>query len=117
MFEIKAPFTDAEIEAFNDWQRWGSASAILCATHHETRLVAETAGWRCPVGGCADKRDWAPGFLMQVRYCRQDRPRPKDAPLSDYWVHVGAVEVHPEWEGDTIPFRCPHCGIDFEVEL
>jgi len=117
MFEIKAPFTDAQVEAFNNWQRWGSASAIACPKHGDTKLVAETAGWRCPVDGCAETRDWAPDFIMKVKYCLKGQPRPAGAPPSDYWVHVDAVETNPDYEGDVIGFHCQNCGLDFDIDF
>lgn len=116
MHEIKAPFTDAQVEALNDWQRWGPASAIRCPKHGETKLVAKTDGWHCPVEGCGETRNWAPEFILRVKYCLKTHPRPADAPSSDYWVHVDAVDINPEWEGDVVPYHCPNCGLDFEVE-
>ncbi len=117
MSKIQAPFNDAQVEALNAWQRWGSMRPFTCPTHPDAPLRAETAGWRCAEDGCRYTQDWAHDFMVKTKYCTKDHPCPADAPASEYWIHVEAVDVNPEWEGDVVPYHCPTCGRDFEVDF
>lgn len=114
---ITAPFTAAQVEALNDFQRWGRMHPFTCPQHSDEALEARTDGWHCTHPGCGYTQDWAHDFMAKGHFCTKAHPRPADAPESEYWIHVDAVNVLPEWDGDRVPFRCPHCGIDFEVEF
>lgn len=117
MSKIQAPFSAAQVETLNDWQRWGSAHPFTCPTHSETPLKAETSGWRCAEDGCGYTQDWAHEFMAKAKFCTKERPCPADVDPSEYWIHVGAEESVPEWDGDIVPYHCPNCGLDFEVDF
>ena len=34
----------------------------------------------------------------------------------EYWEHVDANEVVPEYEGEVVVYHCPNCGLDFTID-
>jgi hypothetical protein len=59
---IRAPFTPAQVEALNRFQREGGMHPFTCGAPHWP-LVAETDGWHCPVRGCCYWQNWAHAFM------------------------------------------------------
>lgn len=116
MSKITAPFSERQVRALNDWQKWGSAHPFTCPAHSDEPLAAETDGWRCRRDGCGYTQDWAHEFMAMARYCTAEHPWPPGSDPSEYWIHVDAVETMPEWEGEVIPYHCPNCGLDFDVD-
>lgn len=117
MSKITAPFTERQIEALNTWQRWGATRPFVCPKHLTKPLVAKADGLHCPVEQCGHCQDWAFEFMELAKYCTQENTYDaKVAPPSEYWIHIDAVETHPDWEGGILPFHCPNCGLDFEVD-
>lgn len=63
--KIKAPFTPAQVEALNKWQKNGNVHPFTCGNDHEgdRNLVATTEGWKCP--SCDYTQNWAHAFMAQ----------------------------------------------------
>jgi hypothetical protein len=114
---ISAPFTAEQMTALEKWQRWGMGAKARCPTHRNGELVAvSTDGFRCTADGCTHTQDWAYAFVLPVKYCTKDEPHPDLSDPKDYVVHVDARETDPDCEGEIIPFHCPNCGRDFDVD-
>ena len=64
--KIYAPFTDAQVEALNEWQDAGVVHPFTCVFAHSNghvNLVATNEGWRCPDSTCPYIQDWAHEFM------------------------------------------------------
>jgi hypothetical protein len=57
----KAPWTDAQVKALNDFQHCGYMHPFTCGNDSET-LIATNTGWECPK--CNYKQDWAHDFMF-----------------------------------------------------
>lgn len=113
---IVAPFTDEQVVSIAKWQRWGSARP-KCQTHQDPGLMTVTTdGIRCKAQGCAHSQDWAYAYVLKANYCIKDAPYPVPGNPQEYVIHVDAVEIDPDCDGEIIPFHCPNCGLDFDVD-
>jgi hypothetical protein len=116
MSKITAPFTAQQIDALNTWQRWGATRPFTCPKHQAT-FQALAEGWRCPIGGCTHSQDWAYEFMVLAKYCTKENIFDSaTADPSEYWIHVDAFETHPDYEGGIVGFKCPTCGLEFDVD-
>jgi hypothetical protein len=76
---IRAPFTRAQVEALNNWQRCGWAHPFTCVDRGDRAhrayapqagrtevgvLIATRIGWVCPV--CGHRQDWAHEFMLRL---------------------------------------------------
>jgi len=68
--QIRAPFTEAQVEALNRWQKNPEVHPFTCGSGHrkdarhldgEGILVATKAGWICPF--CDYRQNWAHDFM------------------------------------------------------
>lgn len=61
---MKAPWTQAQVEALNAYQTAGEFHPFTCGNDHggDRVLVAVPSGWTCP--GCDYTQDWAHGFMF-----------------------------------------------------
>lgn len=95
MTQIKAPWTDEQVETLNRYQR-GPMHPFTCGSldHPEREnlspasrntfekgrtLIAKNDGWHCPT--CSYTQDWAWEFMLNVI---QQTAREKDAALFGY---------------------------------
>ena len=65
---VTAPWTDAQVENLNFYQRARLFHPFTCGRRDEHRdnpgiLVAERDGWRCPADGCDYRQKWALPFM------------------------------------------------------
>ena len=52
------------------------------------------------------------------KICTKENPRPKDAPVNEFWAHPDAKCVYDGgWEQEYESFECPNCGLYFSVEI
>lgn len=60
----RAPWTDEEVAALNEWQASGKFHPYTCGKcRNRDGLLATNDGWICPT--CDYKQDWAHGFSMK----------------------------------------------------
>ncbi|MDO8466563.1 MAG: hypothetical protein Q7S83_00250 [bacterium] len=53
------------------------------------------------------------------RHCTKENPwdhAPFD-PTKETIIHNDAEETCPEYDGNLVPYRCPHCGHEFTVDM
>ena len=52
------------------------------------------------------------------KICTKENPRPKDAPVNEFWAHPDAKRVYDGgWAQEYESFECPNCGLYFSVEI
>lgn len=52
------------------------------------------------------------------QFCTKKQPFiPANAHENEYWEHIDAYEVDPDYQGEIILFHCPNCGTDFTVDF
>ena len=84
MTKITAPFSDAQVEALNEYQKIGIMHPFTCGNEnkrkkcklsdiHEGILIATTKGWVCP--DCGYKQDWAHDFMTDMNAINQMKKR------------------------------------------
>lgn len=63
---IYPPWTPAQVDALNRWQRAGHVHPFTCGMVHsgDRDLVATHAGWICP--NCDYTQNWAHGMMLEV---------------------------------------------------
>ena len=67
---IRAPWTDAQVEALNAWQQRGDVHEYTCPYSHDDGsrvLIATRDGWVCP--SCGYRQRWA--YAMGARQMEQ----------------------------------------------
>jgi len=72
MEQIRAPFTDEQVEALNKWQNAGYVPDFTCCGEYCTRseennegkLIATPDGWVCPCGQYT--QDWANASMLHL---------------------------------------------------
>ncbi len=66
--KVRAPWKEEQVAALNAYQQMGRFHPFTCGEDHPTHsiLVAEPAGWRCPVQGCPYTQDWAHEFMVEA---------------------------------------------------
>lgn len=79
MAKITAPFSDAQVEALNEFQKSGVMHPFTCGKNkskkcklsdiHEGFLVATKNGWVCP--DCGYRQDWAHDFMADINIINQ----------------------------------------------
>ncbi|HLH92115.1 MAG TPA: hypothetical protein VKX28_27085 [Xanthobacteraceae bacterium] len=65
--KITAPFTHAQVDALNHWQRRGFVHPFTCANDHgqfSRDLVATVDGWICP--HCDYRQKWAFAAMLHA---------------------------------------------------
>jgi hypothetical protein len=113
---IIAPFTAKQVEALAQWQRYMEGGGARCPQHRDHALMAVTTdGLHCAADGCTYEQDWAYAFTALAKFCTKETPLP-GADTKDYVVHVDAVNTDPTYDGVIIPYRCPNCGLTFDVD-
>jgi hypothetical protein len=115
--KVSAPFTETQVQALNNWQRWGIL--IHRCPHHgyPKQLTASASGFSCAVPGCSYQQDWAYAMAFKAKYCTKDAPYTGDvATTKDLVIHVGAENTCPDYEGEILQFRCPHCQLVYDVD-
>lgn len=62
--QIKAPFTEEQVEKLNAWQKLGFVHEFTCDNNHKGNrvLVATKDGWKCP--SCPYTQNWAHEFML-----------------------------------------------------
>lgn len=75
MSTVRAPWTDEQVAALNDWQTSGRFHPFTCCTegtgcrdrlgtdNNERALAATNNGWVCPT--CDYTQDWAHDFMFE----------------------------------------------------
>jgi len=52
------------------------------------------------------------------RRCTKQNPCvPSEIKKNEFWIHEGAYEVDPDWEGEIFLFKCSDCGLEFFLDL
>lgn len=83
---IRAPFTEAQVQALNAYQGDGRFHEFTCPEDHGEKsrvLVAHAGGWRCP--SCDYVQDWAHEYMT----VRSPRIVTKDGLINDP-LYVGS---------------------------
>jgi len=125
MSQIKAPWTQEQVDALNAWQASDYVHPFTCGNRHTPEhkiyaqqhgqgdhgiLVATPEGWKCPV--CDYVQDWAHDFMFSPAACDDMRaliealrggvPRNCDFCQQPKL----AAELHPEEAGQWICNDC-----------
>lgn len=63
---IKAPWTQAQVDALNEYQKSGRFHGYTCGGNHGASqlLVATIYGWVCPIATCSYSQNWAHALSM-----------------------------------------------------
>lgn len=63
MARIEPPWSAAQVDALNKWQRLGYVHEFICPNDHEgdKTLFARRIGWECP--HCVYRQDWAHDYM------------------------------------------------------
>lgn len=64
--KIRAPWTDKQVEALNQWQKGGLFHEFTCPNSHseDRTLKATRDGWVCLY--CGYRQDWAHDFMVET---------------------------------------------------
>lgn len=60
--QVRAPFTDDQVESLNNFQAARLMHPFTCGVCREP-LFATVAGWVCPTFQCPYTQAWAHGFM------------------------------------------------------
>ena len=68
-----APFSDAQVESINGFQRSGVMHPFTCPVDDpvhsvDSHLVATPAGMHCPADGCEYRQDWVHEFMADGQW-------------------------------------------------
>ncbi|MEU2426982.1 hypothetical protein ABZ619_39220 [Streptomyces sp. NPDC007851] len=68
---LQAPWTAAQVENLNVYQKAGYFHPFTCGRRDQHRdnpgvLVAAVDGWHCPAGGCDYVQSWAHSFMADM---------------------------------------------------
>lgn len=63
---IKAPFTDDQVDALNEFQHLGFVHEFTCKNNHPGNnvLIATKDGWICP--SCNYTQNWCHSFMLDI---------------------------------------------------
>lgn len=67
--KIKAPWTQEQVDALNNYQKSGMFHGYTCGGAHEVSqlLVSTINGWECPLN-CGYSQDWAHAGSMSCAF-------------------------------------------------
>lgn len=114
---LQPPWTPAQVENLNAYQRAGYFHPFTCGRRDEHRdnpgvLVATADGWHCPADGCPYVQGWAHGFMadppapivramtereQQMARMREIAARPRPCLLHE--------DVHPDHGAECLRAR------------